>query len=237
MDFPKSKSYDPDFLKENMMGPNAMKVLEELAESLDLHPGMRVLDLGCGKGLTSIFLAKEFGVTVFAADLWIPATENYERFRQMGLDGSIVPIHAEAHDLPFADEYFDAAISIDAYHYFGVEEDYLDKHFAPLVKKGGQIAIAVPGLKYEFEDKVPEELKPFWVEEMEKTLHSLEWWRDLWSRSNAVKIRETAEMTCCAETWNDWLGCDNEYARHDIKMMEAERGRYFNLVAIVAAKK
>jgi len=237
MDFRKSKTYDPEFLKANMMGPNAMKVLEELAESLNFGQGMRVLDLGCGKGLTSIFLAKELGVTVFATDLWITATENYERFREMGLDGSIVPIHAEAHELPYADEFFDAMVSIDAYHYFGVEEDYLDKHLAPLVKKGGQIAIAVPGLKYEFGDEVPEEMKPFWVEDMATTLHSLEWWHELWSRSDAVEIRESAEMTCCAEAWRDWLPCDNEYARHDIEMMKAEGGHYFNMVSIVAVKK
>ncbi len=59
------------FVKENMMGPNALMMIEELAESLKLEKGMRVLDLGCGKGLTSIFLAKEYGVTVFATDLWI----------------------------------------------------------------------------------------------------------------------------------------------------------------------
>ncbi len=68
----------------------------------------------------------------------------------MGLDDMIIPVHAEAHDLPYAQEFFDAAISIDAYHYFGIEPDYLEKHFAPLVKKGGQIAVAVPGLKAEF---------------------------------------------------------------------------------------
>ena len=49
-----------------MMGPNSIKILEEMSESLSLKPGMRVLDLGCNKGLTSIFLAKEFGVQVVA---------------------------------------------------------------------------------------------------------------------------------------------------------------------------
>ena len=62
--FTKSSKYDTAFLKENMMGPNAIKIIEELLESLKLEEGMRVLDLGCGKGLTSIFLAKEYGVTV-----------------------------------------------------------------------------------------------------------------------------------------------------------------------------
>lgn len=54
-----------------MLAPNAMWLIEILCEKMDLKPGMRVLDMGCGKGLTSIFLAKEFGVTVFANDLWI----------------------------------------------------------------------------------------------------------------------------------------------------------------------
>lgn len=82
-----------------------MKIIEELSESLNLEKGMRVLDLGCGKGLTSIFLAKEYDVTVFATELWISATENYERIKSMGLEDKIIPIHAEAHDLSFADEF------------------------------------------------------------------------------------------------------------------------------------
>jgi len=65
----KSDLYDAAFVKENMMGPNSMKILEEMAGSLHLERGMRVLDLGCGKGLTSIFLAEECDVCVFATDL------------------------------------------------------------------------------------------------------------------------------------------------------------------------
>jgi hypothetical protein len=38
------------------------------------------------------------------------------------------------------------------------------------------------------------------------------------------------------EAWQDWLSCDNDYARRDIGMMEAEGGNYFNLVSIVATK-
>ncbi|HWR44843.1 SAM-dependent methyltransferase [Sporomusa sp.] len=99
--FIKSNKYNANFVKENMMGPNAMKIMEELAGSLKLEEGMRVLDLGCGRGLTSIFLAKEYGVTVFATDLWISATDNYARIKAMGVEDRVIPIHAEAHDLPF----------------------------------------------------------------------------------------------------------------------------------------
>jgi cyclopropane fatty-acyl-phospholipid synthase-like methyltransferase len=43
--------------------------------------------MGCGKAISSIFLAKEFGVEVWAADLWVKPTENWERIRGAGLDG------------------------------------------------------------------------------------------------------------------------------------------------------
>ena len=38
------------------------------------------------------------------------------------------------------------------------------------------------------------------------------------------------------ESWQDWLMCDNDYARRDIGMMEAEGGNYFNLISIIATK-
>ena len=91
MKYPKSEQYDKQFLLENMMGPNALKILEELTEGIKLTSDMKILDLGCGKGLTSIFLAKEFGVQVYATDLWITAAENFERFKKLGLEDRIIP--------------------------------------------------------------------------------------------------------------------------------------------------
>ncbi len=99
-------------------------ILEELLEKVPLKPGMRVLDLGCGNGLTSVFLAKEYGVQVFALDLWISATDNYRRFREAGVEQAVIPIHADALDMPFADEFFDAVISVDAYHYVGNNDTF-----------------------------------------------------------------------------------------------------------------
>lgn len=81
---------DIKFLNENMMGPNAWLVAEELTADLSLKNGMRVLDLGCGRGLTSVFLAEKFGVQVFAVDLWTSATENYDRFKQAGVYDKIL---------------------------------------------------------------------------------------------------------------------------------------------------
>ena len=47
--FPRASSYDPHWLIDNWMGPHVLWLAEWLAERLDLRPGMRVLDLGCGR--------------------------------------------------------------------------------------------------------------------------------------------------------------------------------------------
>jgi 2-polyprenyl-3-methyl-5-hydroxy-6-metoxy-1,4-benzoquinol methylase len=74
--FPRSAADDPLWMLENLTGPKAVWLTEALREVMDLRPGMRVLDLDCGKGLSSIFLAKEIGVQVWAMGLWISAPDN-----------------------------------------------------------------------------------------------------------------------------------------------------------------
>lgn len=74
--FPLSENCDPVWVLENEMGPSALWLTEWLCDEMTFEPGMRVLDMGCGKAMSSIFLAKEFGVQVWANGLWIPATDN-----------------------------------------------------------------------------------------------------------------------------------------------------------------
>ena len=62
---------------------------------------MQVLDLGSGKGATSVFLAREYGVQVVAADWWITADEAAAVFAGAGVAGQVTAVRAEAHDLPF----------------------------------------------------------------------------------------------------------------------------------------
>src|SRR5690606_25343871 len=122
---------------------------------------MRVLDLGCGRAISSVFLAKEFGVQVWAYDLWIKATDNWNRIKQQGLGNKIYPIHGDARNMPFAEGFFDAIISVDSYIYFGTDDlflNYLQQFLVP----GGTLAIVMPGLIKDFEDGVPEHLKDFW---------------------------------------------------------------------------
>ena len=223
-----------EFLKATMMGPNAMRVAEELASTLNIDENMRILDLGCGSGLSTLLLTKKYGAKVFAADLWISPTENYERFKSIGIDEQAVPISVDAtKGLPFANGYFDLLFTVDAYHYFGDTADMLPS-LIPFVKKGGVIAVAIPGLKYEFGENVPAELQPFWNGEMARTLHSLEWWKTLWARAGGIEMVDSREMACCRQAWEEWLTGYHPVVAEDIKMMAAEGGKYFNLVQLIA---
>ncbi|MCE5188987.1 MAG: methyltransferase domain-containing protein [Eubacteriales bacterium] len=170
--------FDKDFIKENIMGPNPAKLLEETLALYPLQAGSTVLDLGCGRGVTSIMLAREYGLRVFATDLWIAATDNFKRFTAAGLNREqIVPIHADAHELPYAEEFFDAAVSIDSYQYFGLDPDYLGTHLLPLVKHGGKLILLVPGFRKDVHENLPPELLLSWTPEALDTIHDCAHWR------------------------------------------------------------
>lgn len=220
-DFNKSHSY------QYIMGPNALCLLEILCEKMVLKPGMRVLDMGCGAGFTSIILAKEFGVTVFANDLWFPANENYERIVKAGVEDRVFPFNAEAHNLPYAHNFFDVAISIDSYHYFGTDECYLPDYYVKLVKPGGQFGIVSPGISREFTDGLPEQMKPFWEPNM-YAWHSAQWWRHLWGKTDLVDIT-------CAEEIPDGKSIWRRTADYDLH--DADTDNYLTLVLMTATKK
>jgi len=228
-------TYDKAFLLDTMMGPNAMRITEEMADFLPISPGMRILDLGCGTGISSILLAQKFDATVFAADLWISPSENAKRFESLGLDSKIFPFSVDAtKEIPFAHEYFDMIISVDSYQYFGNNESMLPK-LLPFVKKGGFIAVAVPGFTKDFpEGQLPKEIQPFWTPEW--YFYSCGWWRALWEKEPGIEITALREMDSCKQAWAEWLQSPNPHAQEDIPMMEAGAGKYFNIIQMIGRK-
>src|SRR3954466_13929521 len=104
--FPRASKYNPDWVIASASGAaNSLWLTEWLTAALDLQPGMRVLDLGCGRAASSIFLRREFGVEVWATDLWFSVSENFQRIRDAGVADGVFPIHAAVRSLPFAQEF------------------------------------------------------------------------------------------------------------------------------------
>lgn len=61
MKYVKSTRYDTPELNRKIMGPNPVKLEEELLQNHRIPAHGTVCDLGSGQGLTSVFLAKEYG--------------------------------------------------------------------------------------------------------------------------------------------------------------------------------
>ncbi|MFA6716984.1 MAG: methyltransferase domain-containing protein [Victivallaceae bacterium] len=238
MDYPKSKRYDTPELRSKIMGPNPIKLTEELLLDHRIPTGATVLDLGSGQGLTSVFLAKEYGFKVYAGDLWSDPEENRKFFDSMGLSSEqIVPVKTDAENLPFEPAFFDAVVSIDSYNYFGRNEAYLDAKLLPCVKPEGRLYLSIPGMKKDCHDHLPQELLLSWTPEQLDYIHDLTWWRSIFEKSNDAELVSITEMESNDEVWRDWLACENEYAINDRKSMNAGAGKYFNFIAVALRKK
>lgn len=239
-DFPRASAYDPTWVHGNLMGPNSLWLVDGMTQQLDLRPGMRVLDLGCGTAITSIFLAREHGVQVWAADLWIEPTWNAARIGETDVADRVFPIEAEAHTLPFAHGFFDAVVSVDSYHYFGTDVRYLS-YLAQFVKEDGVVAVTVPGNSVDPDDVEHDppdsDFGADWY-----TFRSATWWGRHWSRTRgvAVEVAETVpggwdlwHRYC--EGWEAWSGTPVA-EQGDGELLLSDRGRTLGFARVVARR-
>ncbi len=237
--FPRSSRYNPEWILASFSGgANPLWLTEWLTGAMELRPGMRVLDLSCGRAMSSIFLHREFGVQVWAVDLWISASENLQRIRDAGVADGVFPIHADARSLPFAAEFFDAIISIDSFFYYGTDDLYLG-NIARFVKPGGPIAIAGAGVMQEFHDAVPENLRAWWIPETPdiNCLHSAPWWKSHWARSGLLDVTTADTMPDGWKFWLDWhraIAPDNKL---EIQALEADRGQCLGYVRAIGHRR
>ncbi len=237
--FPKSAKYDAKWLIDLDMGPHPLWLLEDLATDLDLRPGMRVLDLGSGLGATSVFLAREFGVSVIAADLWVDPSVSGEVFRREGLEGEILPMSVDGHRLPFGRGTFDAIVSIDSWAFFGTGDHY-PAYVASFLKPGGQLGVATPALTTEVRElgEIPDHVdKVFGVETA--AWHTAEWLRTQWTFSRAfADVTARTQPDGCAN-WLLWeravLELKGEHSSPAQQMLEADGGAFLTF-AIVTGK-
>ncbi len=234
--FPRSARYNPEWITASASGgANALWLTEWLAESLDLRPGMRMLDLGCGRAMSSIFLHREFGVQVWATDLWFSPNENLQRIRDAGAGEGVFPLRAEARALPYASEFFDAIVSIDSFMYYGTDEMYLS-YLARLVKPGGQIGIAGAGLVQEIAGALPEHLAAWWTPEL-WSLHSPEWWRRHWERTGILDLECSDTLPDGWRLWLDWHRTNYPDNTTEITTLEADAGRTLGYVRTVGRRR
>ncbi|GAP91680.1 putative S-adenosyl-methionine-sterol-C-methyltransferase [Rosellinia necatrix] len=110
------KMYIPPLMNRTAsVRDNQLLCEESIAREIGLAPGMRVLDLGCGRGrvaahMTSFSGARVTGINIDADQV----AQAREYNTKMGFDNEFLVHDQNALPLPFADESFDAFYEIQA---------------------------------------------------------------------------------------------------------------------------
>ena len=243
--FPRSNKYDPQWIFENQMGPHPLWLTEFLVQPIDLKPGMRVLDLGCGKGMTSVFLCREFVVQVYAVDFdeWKGETSvdgRWDIAKESGVDHLVIPITADARNLPFAQGFFDAIICVDAYIYFGQDDAYLE-NILRFLRPGGQIGMIVPGYMKDVTGGIPDYIIEFLGDEL-WTWQTLAWWKNLWEKTGLVSIDKADILPNGCDLWLRWdetliATGNNGNWPDETDILRTDKGEHIGFIRLIATKK
>jgi SAM-dependent methyltransferase len=186
-------------IHEALAGQGGLFLAWDMAKLLTLRQGMRVLDLGCGAGVTSVFLARMFGVTVYAVDAEI-SNDLVQRAAAAGVSELVFPVCSDARNLPFSPGFFDAVFSMNAFFYFGTDDLY-PSYLLGFLKSGGEIVIGSPCYREEITPDAPEEF----LLEFPACLavHSPKWWRHHFERTRSARVLHSSLHPRGAEFWED----------------------------------
>ena len=210
------EEYRMHMTAEMLMGPNSLRILEELFAKFPLYLSSDsiVLDLGCGKGLTSLAIAKETGAKIYTNDLWISAEDNAKRFSNWGAENQIIPVHEDANELTFDKGQFDLLVSIDAYHYFAAKKGFFEEKILPFLSDKAVVLIGIPGIKNEFTGR-SEELLSDWLGDEAYMFQSANAWIEIIGSNDRIEVLETWEMDCFDSAWGEWFATEHKYALGD----------------------
>jgi cyclopropane fatty-acyl-phospholipid synthase-like methyltransferase len=230
--YPELDGYTRDELYEDCSGGGGLYLAARMARTMRLQPGDIVLDLGCGKGTTSLYLARHFDVHVIALDLWTPATYLDEKFTARGYRDRIVSLHLDVmHELPFADGYFDAVFCMNSFSFYGGSVAFL-RHLLRHLKPGGQLCIGSevlsdeftaeqlenpPGV-YAFRLPPPNEHINVFEDDFVKQ-HTPRWWQELFERSGLLQVESCFELDDATVLFEEMVRYEYE---HDLDPFDVE---------------
>jgi methylase of polypeptide subunit release factors len=95
-------------------GYTTVEQADELGRQLRLQPGMRLLDVGTGRGWPGLYLAQQTGCTVIGTDLPVEALRiATHRAGVEGIDERAAFVAAAGPDQPFRPASFDGIVLTD----------------------------------------------------------------------------------------------------------------------------
>lgn len=179
------------------------QLVDHLAQLAGIQTGARLLDVGCGYGGSSIYLAKRYSVEATGITI-SPVQVEMARKAAAGEGVNAEFLAMDAEEMKF-DQTFDVVWSVESISHYPHQEKFF-AGAAKLLKPGGTLALTDWFKKKEL---TPRECEKF-VQPIEKgmlvELHTVEDYEAL-LRSNGLKIVHSEILNKhCAKTWD--LGLD-----------------------------
>ena len=138
--------------------PGGMDLTRRTADLASLKPGLKILDVSCGRGTQSIFYAKEYGVEVTGLDISAEMVQSAMKNAKDKNVGNLTSFKlGDSQELPFDDNSFDVVINECA---VGIPDDsqkVLDE-MVRIAKKGGIIVIHESTWREKLSDEEKDEI-------------------------------------------------------------------------------
>jgi cyclopropane fatty-acyl-phospholipid synthase-like methyltransferase len=176
--------------------------LDQVTDLLDLTPGRRVLDVGCGKGSLLVRIAERHGASGTGIDINAAfLAEGRAAAARRGVASRVELLEVEASRFAAAPGSFDVGICVGSTHAFGSYRATL-RGLARLVRPGGSVLV---GEGYWRRDPDPEYLRRLGTTSDEMTTHQ------------GTLAAGTQEGLAPRGAWvssdRDWDGYEDLYAR------------------------
>jgi len=238
--FPRTEKYDPAWVRQNSLGENVLYNLESLCNVLPLKPGQRVLDLGCGNAISSIFLAKEFGVIVWALDKDVSPEDNWRRIQKASCLDCVIPIQSDARKLELPEGYFDVIIAANSIHYYGIDDSFIP-YILSFLKPKGCLGIVDycfsrdPSTGNGVPPSIKKTVQMYW-----RDGQSLGWWQQHLERNGLAAVEHNEYLPETQAIWNAFIADFKDSAKGSdqdmVTAIQADQGDFVRLFRAVARR-
>lgn len=199
-------TYDEDKLKLfEKYGMNYDDFMTKLGIECELFPGIKIIDIGAGTGLTSISLAKTLSgeCSITAVD---PVPEMLEQakvnYAKEELTDRVTILLGKGEEIPAPDNAFDLLVSTFALRHMDYKQAL--KEFARVLKPGGRLVVA--------ESCAP----PSWRTTLGKVVMGLA------KVILSLKKKYRSELKATVLTEEEWRAALTKVGFTDIKLAEVE---------------
>lgn len=184
-------------------GPGSFEMAFPLIEAAQICSGMRVLEVGGGSGQIAATLAKHWNASVVTLEPWTDGSEIRNVANNEGVGNQVLPMRLTAQNLPFANQTFDAVISIGSFEMIGDERPQALAEIVRVSKVGAIIGVAEPMCRTEIAPQEIANLDEGNNLEFQKCFRTVEWYSKLF-QSLGLAVTDARYFSESRQWWMEY---------------------------------